>query len=357
MRNLGGFWILFIFFFLFGFSGSIIPLILIVGVIATIMARAVKSSQENEYTNRASSTRRAKVNRYGMADTKHSADKKARVNAYLLKRFRSGDRAISLTSGSHNIVLTLADGKFSSLDALEVDCDGHYFRTVADFRREYGEIYDQLFDTLLTMAANDVAIEQPNVVDVEYVPKTESVVRPSSARKPAANAGNAAKKEPAKQPAAPNDAESFREVINALNDGIPDEDISNSLYETSALLKQLSDLERAFPEQRGKLKKLYSNYLPYLTGILQQYTKMQHVQTDANYQQNVESLKNTINHLNSAMKERLIPAMSESDSINLSADMSTLEAMFRKDGMTVDDDIMEALKQQNLSEESGKMVQ
>lgn len=57
------------------------------------------------------------------------------------------------------------------------------------------------------------------------------------------------------------------------------------------------------------------------------------------------------------MKERLIPAMSESDSINLSADMSTLEAMLRKDGMTVDDDIMEALKQQNLSEESGKMVQ
>ena len=85
------------------------------------------------------------------------------------------------------------------------------------------------------------------------------------------------------------------------------------------MLKQLSDLERAFPNQTGRLKKLYSNYLPYLIGILEQYVKMQHVQTDSNYEQNVESLKNTIRHLNSAMKDRLIPAMSENDSINLSA--------------------------------------
>ncbi len=257
MRNLGGFWILFIFFFLFGFSGSLIPLIMIIGVIAAIMARAVKSSRENEYTSQEASARRRTVNRYGMSDTKHSADKKARVNAYLLKRFRSGDRAISLTSGNHNIVLTLADGRFSSLDALEVDCDGHYFKTVADFRRNYGELYDQMFDTLLTMEANDVAVAQPVVVDVDYVPKTEPLVRPASARRPANN-GNQSRQEPVK-PAAPNDAESFREVINALNDNIPDEEISNSLYETSALLKQLSDLERAFPEQKGKLKKLYSN--------------------------------------------------------------------------------------------------
>jgi bisphosphoglycerate-dependent phosphoglycerate mutase len=85
---------------------------------------------------------------------------------------------------------------------------------------------------------------------------------------------------------------------------------------------------------------------------------MQHVQTDSNYEQNVESLKNTIRHLNSAMKDRLIPAMSENDSINLSADMSTLDAMLRKDGMTADDDIMMALKaqQRSESEESGKQV-
>ena len=343
-RSPGGFWILFILFFVFGFSDAILPLLLIVGVVGFLMYKAVQSSQTNTYTNSTASSRKSTVNRYGMSDNRHSADKKARVNAYLLKRFRSGDRAISLTSGNHNIVLTLKDGRFSSIDALEVDCDGHYFRTVAEFRREYGEIYDQMFDTLLTMEQNDLSAGRAEIVDVEYVPKTENTVRPAKKKEPA----------PAPKQEAPHDANSFREAINALNDGIPDEEISNSLYETSALLKQLDDLERAFPQQTGKLKKLYTNYLPYLIGILQQYTKMQHVQTDANYEQNVKSLKDTINHINSAMKDRLIPAMSESDSINLSADMSTLEAMLRKDGMTADDDILEELKRHNNMTETGE---
>ena len=344
MRNSpNGFWILFLLFFVFGFFDSIIPLLLIFGAVAYFMTQAVRASRQNIYTSSSSSRRRDTVHRYGMSDTRHSADKKARVNAYLLKRFRSGERAITLTSGSHNIVLTLNGGRFSSLDGLEVDCDGHYFRTVADFRRNYGELYDQMFDTLLTMEQNDVAVKRPNVVDADYVPKTGS----NAAKRPAQNKP--------KEPEKPNDAISFREQINALNDGIPDEEISNGLYETSALLKQLDDLERTFPKQKGKLKKLYSNYLPYLIGILQQYTRMQNVQTDANYEQNVKSLKDTISHINSAMKDRLIPAMSESDSINLSADMSTLEAMLRKDGMTTDDDIMMALKHQNAAEESSTL--
>lgn len=343
-RSPRGFWILFLLFFVFGFTETLLPLLLIFGTVAFIMYKAVQSSNQNTYTNTSSSERRSTVNRYGMSDNKHSAASKARVNAYLLKRFRSGEKAITMSSGSHNIVLTLKNDRFSSLDSLEVDCDGHYFRTVAEFRRDYEQIYDQMFDTLLTMEQNDVAVKQPNIVDVEYVPKTEngSYSRKEKKEAPA----------PAPEPAKPSDAASFREAIISLNDNIPDEEISNGLYETGALLKQLEDLERAFPAQKGKLKKLYNNYLPYLIGILQQYTKMQHVQTDPNYEQNVQGLKNTIRHINSAMKDRLIPAMSESDSINLSADMSTLEAMLRKDGMTTDDDIMNVLKQQQGTEET-----
>ena len=346
-RSPSGFWILFILFFAFGFSNTLLPLLLIFGVVSMIMLQSVKSSNANQYTHRNASSRRSTVNRYGMSDTKHSADKKARVNSYLLKRFRSGEKAITLTSGSHHIVLTLKNDRFSSLDSLEVDCDGHYFNTVAEFRREYGEIYDQMFDTLLTMEQNDVAVKEPEIVDVEYTPKAQSARTGAKT-----TSASEAKKEQATQAKAPDDASSFRDAINSLNDGIPDQEISNGLYETSALLKQLDDLERAFPNQKGKLTKLYYNYLPYLIGILQQYTKMQNVQTDANYEQNVQSLKNTISHINSAMKERLIPSMSESDSINLSADMSTLEAMLRKDGMTVDDDILSTLKAQQSAMET-----
>ena len=142
------------------------------------------------------------------------------------------------------------------------------------------------------------------------------------------------------------DAESFRDTINDLNDAIPDEEISNSLYETTSLLKQLSDLEKRFPDQKPRLNKLYKTYLPYLVEILNQYKTLQHVETDANYKENEENLKKTIGHINAAMRDHLIPSMSESDSINLSADMSTLEAMLRKDGMTADDDIQQAMRKE-----------
>ncbi len=343
-----GIWILFLFFFIFGFADTLIPLLLIMAALTFFMVKAVKASKENNYTSRASSAPRSTVRRYGMSDSRHTAAQKARINAYLLKRFRNGDRAITLSSGTHHIVLTMKNGSFSSLDALEVDCDGHYFNTVGEFRQKYGELYDQMFDTLLTMEMNDVAVVQPTVVDVDYVPKSGTAsASAASSSKPKNESKKTVKEE--KQPSS---AAEFREAINSLNDGIPDEEISNGLYETSALLKQLDDLERAFPEQKSKLKKLYTKYLPYLIGILKQYTKMQNVQTDANYEQNVKGLKDTLRHINSAMKDRLIPAMSETDSINLSADMSTLEAMLRKDGMTTDDDILAALKRQTADESS-----
>ena len=47
----------------------------------------------------------------------------------------------------------------------------------------------------------------------------------------------------------------FIEEITSLNNDIPDEEISNGLYET-ALLKQVQTLESKFPNSKDKLKKL-----------------------------------------------------------------------------------------------------
>jgi hypothetical protein len=45
-------------------------------------------------------------------------------------------------------------------------------------------------------------------------------------------------------------------VINDLNDDIPDDEISTSLYETTALLKQIQYFEEKFPDSHKKLDKL-----------------------------------------------------------------------------------------------------
>ncbi len=324
----------FLLFFVLGFGETMLPMLLIFGIVGYLMYKAIGSSKTNQYTNTQSSSRRSTVRRRGYTDKKHSADQKARVNTYLMKRFRSGANTISMTAAGHSIVLTKKTEKYTSLDSLEVTCDGHYFNTMASFRDQYSSIYDSLFDSLLTMAQNDVAVKPDTIIDAEYVAKGDEFEEKKKPEKPAENAKKEAEPE----------AYKFREQINSLNDGIPDEEISNGLYETTGLLKQLGDLERQFPSQKSKLTKLYRNYLPYLCGILKQYTKMQNIQTDANYEGNVESLKKTINHINSAIRDRIIPSMSESDSINLQADMSTLDAMLRKDGYSDEGDIMASLR-------------
>jgi hypothetical protein len=128
------------------------------------------------------------------------------------------------------------------------------------------------------------------------------------------------------------------EEISRLNDDIPDEKISNGLYETCALLKQIQTLEERFPNSRNKLDKLYEYYLPILVRILKQYDNLQAAQTDPSYETTKEKLTRTITLINDAMKT-IISSLTDQDFINLSADISTLEAVLQKDGLTSDGQI------------------
>ena len=130
-------------------------------------------------------------------------------------------------------------------------------------------------------------------------------------------------------------AQTYIDQINALNDTIPDEEISNGLFETCALLKQAQKLETTFPASKGKLKKLYEYYLPILVRILKQYDALQTAQTDPNYEETKEKLGKTVVLINDAMKN-MIASYTDQDFINLSADMATLNAVLKKDGLTSD---------------------
>ena len=90
------------------------------------------------------------------------------------------------------------------------------------------------------------------------------------------------------------------------------------------------------------MDKLYAHYLPILTRILKQYSLLQIAKTDPSYETTVADLKKTINLINQAM-QTIISGMTDNDFINLSADMSTLEAVLQKDGLTGDSDISQAL--------------
>ena len=79
-----------------------------------------------------------------------------------------------------------------------------------------------------------------------------------------------------------------------MNNDIPDEEISNGLYETASLLKQVQTLESKFPNSKDKLKKLYEYYLPILINILNQYRNLQYAKTDPSYEDTKNKLIRTI---------------------------------------------------------------
>lgn len=323
MRRRSSDWWFWIFLFIIFSGGSVIPFFMIFGIVFLIMHYAIRSSSQISSTSRP-------TNSYGYYERKqgntHTASDLAKINVYLRKYFREHARL----NMPNDLQLVLRTQQYSSLTSLDVYRNNTRLGTLNEFRARYGELYDSMFDTLLAMSQNSYQSGGPTIVDAEIVDKeaqtqTQTVVQeqPKSNRK---------QEKPGSQ--------FFMEKINSLNDDIPDTEISNGLYETCALLKQVQMLEEKFPDSTSKMNKMYEYYLPYMIKILSQYSNLQTVKSDANYDKNVEKLKGTIRSINEALNT-IIPSMSDTDFTNLSVDMATLEALLQKDGLTGGMDMME----------------
>ena len=276
---------------------------MIVGVIMARTFAAVSSSKRQEQY-RQTNYRRANQNTYYRANrqAKYSAAQMAKINVYLRSWFKSRK---SLPLGS-NFDLRIHGQRYASLASLDVYRDNQLICSLNDFGRRYPDSYDEILNELVKISENGKA---EDIIDVEA---TET------------------KKEEVKK-----GAQAFMDEIASLNNNIPDEGITNGLHETYALLKQIQNLEQRFPKSKYKLNKLYEYYLPILVRILRQYDNLQAAQTDPAYLETKEKLNRTINLINDAMKT-IISSLTDQDFINLSADISTLEAVLQKDGLTND---------------------
>ncbi|MBR2824728.1 MAG: hypothetical protein IKE51_00440 [Solobacterium sp.] len=328
-RTFGDYWFLFVLFIIFSGSG-LLPLAIIFGAFFAVMYAAVKAANRTTVSN--TNAYRRKTNSYGYTQRKtgnaHTAADLAKINVYLRKYFRTNTQ-LEMPNG---IELFLRTDSYSNLNNLDVYRNGTRIGTLNEFRNRYKDLYDSLFETLLAMSKSAQKAGDVEIVDAEIEEATQTKKKKTTQKETANTTEKASTK-----------AKQFMEGINSLNNDIPDEEISNGLFETSALLKQIDMLETKFPESSKKMQKMYDYYLPYLTRILQQYTNLQTVKSDANYERNVEQLKGTIKSINEALNT-IIPSMSDSDFTNLSADMATLEALLRKDGLTGGIEMTEAVK-------------
>ncbi len=313
-NNGGFFWFILLFFIFGGSLGGLLPLLIIVAVVASIAFAAVNSSNRAEETNR---TSYRTGSYYRTNRQKYSAAQMAKINVYLRSWFRTRS---SLPIGS-NIDLRIHGQRYASLASLDVYRNGTYVCSLNDFGRRYPDSYDEILNSLASLSEQGRADD--TVIDVEVTEAKKPQPQPEK------------KKETVKQPTT---SQGFIDQINQLNEDIPDENISNGLFETCALLKQIQTLEGKFPASKDKLKKLYEYYLPILVRILRQYDNLQAAQTDPAYEETKEKLGRTITLINDAMKT-IISSLTDQDFINLSADISTLEAVLQKDGLTSDSQI------------------
>ena len=130
------------------------------------------------------------------------------------------------------------------------------------------------------------------------------------------------------------DAEKYIETINTLNAQIPQEEITNGLYQTCDLIKQIETSREDNDNQ--KLKKLYDYYLPILVGILEKYKKLQDASIKSEEFKDCESqLIKTIILINEALKT-IYDEMHEDDYMNINADINTLQTLLKKDGLMED---------------------
>ena len=319
MRNRGNgsfIWIIFLIFIFSGGLGALFPLLLIIGVVMAITMGAVQTSNRQESIRNESYRRTENYYRAGSAK-KYSAAQMAKINVYLRSWFRTRR---SLPIGS-NIDLRIHGERYASLASLDVYRNNSYICSLSDFGRRYPDSYNEILKELASLSEQGHAASD-EVIDVEA---TDSVREQK-------------KEEPKKEEKKTKGSQEFIDEINRLNDDIPDENISNGLYETCALLKQIQTLEERFPASKDKLRKLYEYYLPILVRILKQYDNLQAAQTDPSYETTKEKLTRTITLINDAMKT-IISSLTDQDFINLSADISTLEAVLQKDGLTSDGQI------------------
>ena len=311
-------WLIFLCLFFIGsgsgaaFFAALIVILVVIGVLNNNNKKGNTRTNTTYYRSSSSNPGRTRASRM------YSPSQMAKINVYLRRYFNSYD-ALQVADG---VVLKPHNHSYSSLSSLDIYRSGEYLGSLEEFGQRYASSYDAILKELAAKSENGYVVRNDNIVDVSVEPHKEE-------EKKAAPKKETEKKEVRKG------SQYFINELNRLNTNIPDEEISKGLDQTVSELQQIHDLEEKFPDSKEKLDKLYDYYLPILVRILNQYENLQNVTTDASYQETYQKLNRTIGLINDAMKT-IISSMTDEDFINLSADISTLEAVLQKDGYAGD---------------------
>ncbi len=281
--------------FAIGFIGVLMMALFVAVPLAAIvfLIKAIKSGDKNKKAD--NNVTNKTIHKSG---NNISAANLNKINTRLKKYFES-NVYLPIIKG---LCFTTRNGVFESLDQLYLTYEGEKIQMLGEFKDRHRDMYDQLIKLLVAFSKEDDAVMTAEV-DIEPVKEDRKV--------------NTIKL---------SQAQSYIDKINALNAAIPNEEITNGLYQTCDFLKQI-DLAAS---KDDNLTKLYDYYLPILVNILESYKSLQNVDNEESRKTQAQLIK-TIILINEALKT-IYNSLHEEDYMNLNADMSTLQTLLKKDG-------------------------
>ncbi len=285
---------------IFGFGGvvvsglvSLLPIFIVLFIIFNVFKAASSPDVRSSSRVRNSSSRRR-----SNSNTLSNRDRN-RIDKKLEKYFRQNIKLPIVD----NIALTTKNGNYTVIEDLYISMDDELIMSMEEFRNDFSDMYDKICELLLAFSK-----EEDNVFNSVETNKEEVKVQKEISN-----------------------AQKYIDKINSLNVDIANEEVKNGLYQTSALLKQI-DLY-ADENDNDKLTKLYEYYLPILTKILENYKNLGKINAkNDEFKKNETQLVKTIALINEALKE-MNKSLHEDDYMNLSADITTLQSLLKKDGL------------------------
>lgn len=299
-NNNSGSIVFFIFFMIFIFGGVVVPIfsgLLPIFIVLFIIYNVFKAASTPDFRS-SSRVRNSSSRRRSNSKTLSNRDRN-RIDKKLEKYFRQNIKLPIVD----NIALTTKNGNYTVIEDLYISMDDELIMSMEEFRNDFSDMYDKICELLLAFSK-----EEDNVFNSVETKKEEVKVQEELSN-----------------------AQKYIDKINSLNVDIANEEVKNGLYQTSALLKQI-DLY-ADEDDDDKLTKLYDYYLPILTKILENYKNLGKINAkNDEFKKNETQLVKTIALINEALKE-MNKSLHEDEYMNLSADITTLQSLLKKDGL------------------------
>ena len=283
-----------IFLSIFGL-GSIIWPIFVFGLVFSVLAGGKEKKTASSKSNN---------------KTKKTEDNQKAISA--LRQYFEANTSLQLEGG---LVLKKENSQLSFLDNLVLYLDDDQVATLDEFKKTYPSTYNDLLQQCL------VLIESGQVQPAKETKKET-----------------------------PTNIEHYIELLNAQNLDIDNEEVSNGLYEVCAYLKQIDLVVKQFPQSQEKTAKLTRYYLPILLEILDSYKQLdKSVRNHEEFQKTHQRLLKTILLINEALKT-IITSLTQEYFMDLSADMTTLETLLKKDGLVKEGSLSDMRKQVSVRE-------